>query len=118
MTSFLLKLSNSNFRFLNSDQSTTPGETGSHGVENNQIPFPYPAAFKAFGQSKRNGRRRRIGLVIYRNNNFFFGKFQFLADTFNNADVCLMRQQPVDIGNPDACLFGNDFRRLRQAADR
>ena len=49
-------------------------------------------------QGQRNGRRRRVAMVVDRQDDLVHGQFQFFSRTLDDADVGLMRNQPVDVG--------------------
>jgi len=49
-------------------------------------------------QRERDGRRRGVAVLIHGHHHFVHGQLEFSGRALHDADVGLVRDQPVDIG--------------------
>src|SRR5690606_32503008 len=96
---------------LHAHQDRTPGEAAPDALHQHQL-AGLDAAIAARGvERQRHAGRRGVGVRIDGDHHFFGGNTQLARQEIEDADVGLVRDQPVDIGHVDAGLGADVARR-------
>lgn len=75
----------------------TPRQTSTKTGAGNDIPLLYLSRLDCLAQSYGDGPRTGVSVASEICNDFFFGDFQPLGDNVHNSNVCLVKEQPIDI---------------------
>src|SRR4030042_6748311 len=99
---------------LPSNEATPPGETSTECCEDDQIPLLDRSITDRFIQGNGDGCRRDVSVLLNGEINFFNRDIQPLGHLLKHAQVGLMRDDPLYIGDFDAIKGSRFFSSLRE----
>jgi hypothetical protein len=80
-----------------SDQHRAPGESSAYGREEDVLTGAYAPVTHRFVKGERNRSSRSVGVAIHRGHDFFHAQPESLRRRLDDADIGLVRDQPVDL---------------------
>src|SRR5690606_17482327 len=82
---------------LHACQHRPPGEPATHALHQHQLTGPDAAVATCGIECERNAGRRSVGMFVDCHDYFFVVKAQLATEEIDDAHVCLMRHEPVDV---------------------
>ena len=89
---------------LPAQQNCTPGEATTHTFQHQPVAALDAPVPDGSIQRQRNRGCRRIAVAIHRRDDLVHRQAEFLRRRLDDADIGLMRDQPVDVRGGAACL--------------
>src|SRR5687767_1313781 len=83
--------------FLPNHQNSSPGETAPYALKKYAVPGSNPSVPYGDIKRKRNRGSRSVALLVQSRDHPFHRYAQFFCCGNDNADIGLMRYQPIDI---------------------
>ena len=82
---------------LELQQCGSPREASAEGAQQDARPRADAALRAGVADTQRNGCRRRVAVFIKVDEYFFASKLEAVSHGFDDAEVCLMRNEQVDV---------------------
>src|SRR5690606_30493433 len=83
---------------LHSQEYGTPGEAATHAFEHDDLAGPDLAGADGVVRGQRDGGRRGVSMLVHRHDHLVHGHLRLARRALDDADVGLVRNQPVGVG--------------------